>query len=406
MSWHVIAFWRILSCPSMAQDSHLDLRLFRHHPVWGDLSWTSTIVCALDYCHALRNKYIAADCRMLYRVMWHVLQSLSGLIVALFGCIKYNSNCSTPIDTTAPSTADAIFKVDIVASSSSIIQVYTPIRAIVLGLSSLQRGLTGVMLVFKKNGEPLFVDMCCFSHHRHVLVAIRSDCLHHDLSSLWAQHRTTYVEWGDLFPNQEHDYCGSHSFASWGVSDDDFFALLFSKHRKPDLCLLVWISIMLSVASDVFDIDINTYEGSCCNDRELIYGILALNFDGVCYAFASDDNQMHRASSFVRRYTLTFCVITPYQIHTARNNFTLFHRHNLTYRRELCSSCNCALGSSGSTLYDPFKTFFIKVSSDVAQSSTSYEHLRQTRSELIKDITFLSDGQYIDLKHINCKKVL
>ena len=103
---------------------------------------------------------------------------------------------------------------------------------------------------------------------------------------------------------------------------------------------------------------------------------------------------MHRV---VRRYTLTFCVITPCQIHTTRNNFTLFHRHNLTYRRELCSSCNRALGSSGSTLYDPFKTFFVKVSSDVALSSTSNEHLRQTRSELIKDITFLSDGRYIDL---------
>eukprot|EP00984_Skeletonema_dohrnii_P025021 scaffold14166_cov175-Skeletonema_dohrnii-CCMP3373.AAC.1 len=256
----------------LAQDTTLDLRLFRHYPMWGDLSWTSTIVRALDYCHALRNKYIAAgncdvdttsdfdhwimstltcvkivpgsinDC-VLDSVMRHVLQSLSGLTVAPFGCSEYNSSCSAPIDITSPSTAGAIFKVDIVASSSSSVQVYTPIRAIIVGLSSLQRCLTGVLLVFKKNGEPFFVDMCCFSHHRHVLVAIRSDSLQHDLSSLWAQHRTTYVEWGDLFPNQEHDYCGSHSFASWGVSDDDFFALLFSKHRKPDLCLLVWISI-------------------------------------------------------------------------------------------------------------------------------------------------------------------
>eukprot|EP00984_Skeletonema_dohrnii_P025087 scaffold14200_cov134-Skeletonema_dohrnii-CCMP3373.AAC.1 len=88
----------------LAQHSLLGLHIFHRNAVWGDLSWT-------------------------------------------------------------PTTAYAIFKVDIVASSPSI-QVYSPIVAIIVGLS------LKLLASYKNDGESLFMDMCCVLHHREVVVAV------------------------------------------------------------------------------------------------------------------------------------------------------------------------------------------------------------------------------------------
>jgi hypothetical protein len=87
-----------------------------------------------------------------------------------------------------------------------------------------------------------------------VLLAVKSSCFHHDLSSLWAQHRianvlllvdlaTPDVVWGEFFRNQDHVYRGSTFFAAWGVNDNDFYAdfsaPIFFKRCKPHFCTLV-----------------------------------------------------------------------------------------------------------------------------------------------------------------------
>jgi len=217
-----------------------------------------------------------------------------------------------------------------------------------------------------------------------------------DIVSLLIDHvQHFFALWG-----VKHDKIGhSPSFAVWGVDDYDFFASAFM--TTTGLVLIgatltsdIIDTVLFGFSDDVTVIDINAHHRSW-NDGEHIDDVCRHNFDSVNYDCASDDSRMPQVvrstTSFVRCYTFTICAVTRCRlIHTTRN-FTHVHRHFLSHRQELHSSCNYAFGSTRASA----SAFFINPSSSVAQSPTFYEH--QIQSGLIKYITSLSDDRYIDL---------
>ena len=463
-----------------------------HHRVaaWGDVTDTSTIAYVLDgYC-ALRITYSAVhdspvDINSNFDYLDGGSMPDNTLFLRCHAVALIEHGCSTPTDIIATSTPHGIFE-PLVISPSSNLQVY-PFIGTNTGLPSFYRDLLWMRiqrsfinfnqsptLVFReKNGETLFEGICYTLRYRQVLLAVKSACFHHDLSSLWAQHRianvlllvdlaTPDVVWGELVWNQDHVYRGSNFFAAWGVNDNDLSALVFSKHCKPHFCTLVlqierqyrypsgevcttsthgqsvaysfWITIVFFVGTvpdimvyataglvsidatltsgahnialfaldiDVSLIDINTHHGSW-NDGELIHCILLRNFESHHYEFEYDSSLMpstvRSTASFIRRHIFTCRAATLRMIHMTGND-TRVHPHNPSpsRRHELCSLRKYVFGSASGSTSGVFKTFYITPSSGVAQSSTFCMHPHQIQFELIKCITCLPDGRYIDL---------